>query len=90
MWREPSPFQTTSVIIKNTKCHANQTATVHLHRQYRIWEHGRLGWVAEPVLNTEVNKCERLVNSEKEIAHGKNPTITGENKKKLLVPQNLR
>ena len=40
--------------------HANQTVTVQLHRQYRIMEHGRLGWVAEPVLNTEVNKCEIL------------------------------
>ena len=40
--------------------HANQTVTVQLHRQYRIMEHGRLGCVAEPVLNTEVNKCEIL------------------------------
>ena len=53
--------------------HANQTVTVQLHRQYRILEHGRLGWVAEPVLNTEVNKCERLVNSEKEIHTEKTP-----------------
>ena len=75
------------VVIKDTKHHANQTATVQLHRQYRILEHSRLGWVAEPVLNTEVNKCERLVNSEKEIHTEKTPRSLGKIKIKLLVPQ---
>ena len=44
----------------DTTSYANQTVTVHLHRQYRILEHGRLNWVAEPGLNTEVNKFETL------------------------------
>ena len=36
--------------------HANQTVTVQLHRQYRIMEHDRLGWVAEKTTITVENK----------------------------------
>ena len=57
--------------------------TVQLHRQYRIMEHGRLGWVAEPVLNTEVNKCEILEILKKKLTR-KKTMITGENKKKIV------
>ena len=67
--------------------HANQTVTVQLHRQYRIMEHGRLGGDAEPVLNTEVNKCEILEILKKEIHTEKTPRSLGKIKRKLLVPQ---
>ena len=69
----------------DTTSFTNQTVTVHLHRKYRILEHGRLNWVVEPVLNTEVNKSKILEILKKKFTR-KNPTITGEKKKKIVRP----
>ena len=64
----------------DTTSYANQTVTVHLHRQYRILEHGRLNWVVEPVLNTEVNKSKILEILKKKFTR-KKTMITGEKEK---------
>ena len=61
--------------------YANQTVTVQLQTA-QICEHGRLGWVAEPVLNTEVNKLRKTGNSEKEMHTEKTPRSLGKSKKK--------
>ena len=62
--------------------------TVHLHRQYRILEHGRLNWVVEPVLNTEVYKSKILEILKKKFTQ-KKTMITGEKKKKIVRPSKL-
>ena len=66
----------------------NQTVTVHLHRKYRILEHGRLNWNAELVLNTDVNKSMTLEILKKKFTQ-KKTTITGENEKKIVRPPKI-
>ena len=60
--------------------------TAHLHSKYRILEHGRLNWVAEPVLNTDSKQIQDTGNSEKEIHTKKHHDHWGKRKRKLLGP----
>ena len=70
-----------SYSIPDISC-TNQTVTVHLHSKYRILEHGRLNWVAEPVLNTDSKPILDTGNSEKRNLHEKTPRSLRKKKKK--------